>query len=122
MHTTGRRRRRRHSAQFKADAVAACRQAGVSLASVALSLGLNANLLRRWVVAAERSGMAAVSTAVRALPAPAAESFVPVRVTTASGGMDAIRIEVRRGATVMTMQWPVSAARQCTSLLRKLLR
>jgi len=121
VHTTGRRRRRRHSAQFKAEAVAACRQPGVSLASVALSLGLNANLLRRWVVAAERNGMPAVSPAVRALPAPVAEDFVPVRLSTASGGGEAIRIEVRRGATVMTMQWPV-AARLCTSLLRKRLR
>ena len=75
MHTTGRRRRRRHSAQFKAEAVAACRQPGVSLASVALSLGLNANLLRRWVAAAERSGMAVVSPAVRALSAPVAEDL-----------------------------------------------
>jgi transposase-like protein len=39
-----RRRRRRHSAEFKAESVAACLQPGVSLAAVALSRGLNANL------------------------------------------------------------------------------
>ena len=50
----GRRRRRYHSAQFKAESVAACRQPGVSIAAVALSRSLNANLLRNWVVAAER--------------------------------------------------------------------
>ena len=48
-----RRRRRRHSAEFKADAVAACTRVGVSIASVALTHGVNANLLRRWVLAAE---------------------------------------------------------------------
>ena len=48
----GRRRRRRHSAAFKAEAVTACRQPGVSIAAVALSRSLNANLLRRWVVEA----------------------------------------------------------------------
>ena len=44
-----RRRRRLHSDEFKADAVAACTQPGMSMAAVALSRGVNANLLRRWV-------------------------------------------------------------------------
>jgi hypothetical protein len=43
---TGRRRRRRHSALFKAEAVGACQQSGVSIAAVALARGLNANMLR----------------------------------------------------------------------------
>ena len=51
-----RRRRRLHSAEFKAQVVAACRRPGVSIAAVALEHRLNANLLRRWVVAAERTG------------------------------------------------------------------
>ena len=41
----GRRRRRTHSAEFKADAVAACMQPGMSMAAVAQSRGVNANLL-----------------------------------------------------------------------------
>lgn len=49
-----RRRRRRYSAEFKAEAVTAWRQPGVSMAAVAMSRSLNANLLRRWVVEAER--------------------------------------------------------------------
>src|SRR5262245_58073587 len=48
-----RRRRRLHSDEFKADAVAACTQPGVSMAAVALTRGINANLLRRWVREAE---------------------------------------------------------------------
>ena len=51
--TGGRRRRRLHSDEFKADAVAAAVQPGVSMAAVALSRGINANLLRRWVQEAE---------------------------------------------------------------------
>ena len=50
-----RRRRRTHSAEFKAKVVSACRKPGVSIAAVALSNGLNANLLRRWVVTEERA-------------------------------------------------------------------
>ena len=52
--STGRRRRRRHSELFKAEAVGACQQEGVSIAAVALARGLNANLLRSWVRKAER--------------------------------------------------------------------
>lgn len=44
----GRRRRRNHSEQFKAEAIAACRQPGISIAAAALARQINANLLRRW--------------------------------------------------------------------------
>lgn len=44
-----RRRRRRHTVEFKANLIAACSRPGVSIASVALANGINANLLRRWI-------------------------------------------------------------------------
>ena len=40
------RRRRRHSPEFKAKVIAACQQPRVSVASVALEHGLNANMVR----------------------------------------------------------------------------
>ena len=43
----GPRRRRTHSPAFKAHVLQACSQPGVSIAAVALSNGLNANLVRR---------------------------------------------------------------------------
>jgi transposase len=49
----GRRRRRKHGAEFKAHVVAACSKSGVSSASVAMANGINANLVRRWVKDAE---------------------------------------------------------------------
>ena len=42
------RRRRFHSDEFKAVAVAAAAQPGVSLAAVAMAHGINANLLFKW--------------------------------------------------------------------------
>ncbi len=33
-----------------------------------------------------------------------------------------IRIDLRRGATTMTINWPVAAARDCAAWLRELLR
>jgi transposase len=124
VHTTGRRRRRRHSEQFKTESVAACLQPGMSLAAVAFSRGLNANLLRRWVTQAEQAGTMSTSTAVmKALPAPiGAPPFVPVPLVPARGGGEPIRVEVRQGATVVTVQWPTTAARQCAVWLRQLLR
>lgn len=49
----GRRRRRRHSAEFKAAVIEECLRPGVSIAAVALAHGLNANMLRKWVIDGE---------------------------------------------------------------------
>jgi transposase-like protein len=121
----GRRRRRRHSAAFKAESVAACRQAGVSIAAVALSRSLNANLLRRWVVEAERAGTmpVAVSAASEQSTSSASGSgFLPVAISGAAPSQAMIRIEVRRGSSTVSVEWPVSAARECALLLRELVR
>ena len=116
----GRRRRRRHSEDFKADAVAACLQPGVSIAAVALSRGLNANLLRRWLVEAERTGGLPVRHG-GAVPVESSSHFVPVPLSPAlTEAM--IRIELRSGSGAVIVQWPVSAASECAALLRELTR
>jgi len=51
--STGRRRRRLPRDEFMADTMAAASQPGMSMASVALARGSDANLLRRWVRDAE---------------------------------------------------------------------
>ena len=119
MDTTGieRRRRRRHSAEFKAEAVAACRQPGVSIAAVAMSRSVSANLPRRWVAEAERTVEAPQpSSQPKALPRPPIEAqrFVPVAMEKSTVSSKArIRIEVRRGATTVIVEWPASAAPAC---------
>lgn len=49
-------RRRRHSKEFKEKVIRAAMQPNVSIAAVALHYQLNANLLRRWVVARRFAG------------------------------------------------------------------
>jgi transposase len=115
--SAGRRRRRLHSDEFKADAVAAASMPGVSMASVALTRGVNANLLRRWVREAE--GMPA---GVPAKVAPAAPAFVPVHLPEPVAPASEIRIDVRRGATTITVAWPMAAAAECAGWMRELLR
>ena len=97
--------------------MAAASQPGVSMASVALARGINANLLRRWVRDAEEVPGRALK---QALPSAAA-AFVPVRVPQSASSGE-IRIDVRRGSTTITVSWPMAAAAQCASWLRELLR
>jgi transposase len=119
---TGRRRRRRHSALFKAEAVGSCQQSGVSIAAVALARGLNASLLRRWVQEAERRGRPiAIRPTAPSLAMQNAESFLPVALP-AHPAEGLIRVEIRRKGRTVSMQWPASAARECARLLRGLLQ
>jgi transposase len=121
----GRRRRRTHSAEFKAQVVAACRTRGVSIAAVALDYRLNANLVRRWVVTAERVGDGPSTetelTPIRVVSANPA--FVPVEVQTPGAATpQEIVIELRRGATVVKVSWPLTAATACAAWLGQWLR
>lgn len=122
----GRRRRRKHSAEFKAHIVAACCKPGVSSASVAMANGINANLVRRWVKEAESGPESepkgSTAKAVAAKPwAGTSTKFVPVPLPTPVALPD-IRIEVQRGSTKVVVTWPASVATECAAWLRELLR
>ena len=119
---TGRRRRRVHSAHFKAEAVGACQQPGVSIAAVALARGLNASMLHRWVKKAERSGRPiAIRATAPSMAIDGGENFVPVALTS-NPTEGPIRIEVRRRGRTVSVEWPASAAHECALLLRELMR
>ena len=119
---TGRRRRRTHSAHFKAEAVGACQQSGVSIAAVALARGLNAAMLHRWVKEAERRGRPiAIRATAPSVAMESGESFVPVALPSNSAE-GTIRIEVRRRGGTVSVEWPASAAHECALLLRELMR
>lgn len=122
-----RRRRRRHSDEFKADLVAACTQPGISIAAVAMANGVNANLLRRWVTEVEMKAPAdhdRAEIAVTASKPPTAPAFVPVSLPSPATPTPPpnIRIELQRGATAVTVTWPASAASECAAWMRELLR
>ena len=115
----GRRRRRIHSAEFKAQVVAACSVPGVSNAAVAMAHGINANLARRWVLEAERrGGRALIGAANSAVPT----TFVPVQLPQAQAAPADIRVELRRGPIAISVSWPCTAALECAAWMRKLLR
>jgi transposase len=116
----GRRRRRRHSAEFKAEMVVACRRPGVSSAAIALAHSINANLLRRWVHEAERAEGSAVKSSAPATLAREAFIALPAAARPTPG--PPIQIEVRRGPTTVILQWPVTALHECSLWLRELLK
>jgi transposase len=55
--------RRTYTAAYKRDVVKQCSVPGVSVAAIALAHGINANLVRRWMVREQRRG-----SVVAALP------------------------------------------------------
>jgi transposase len=126
--TSTRRRRRKHSAEFKAAVVPACRMPGVSIAAVALVNRLNANLLRRWVVAEERGQgtkrIDTIHTTSTLTPSNVdGRAFVPISVERPPLAMaQEITIELRRGATVVKLGWPLAAAADCAICSHELLR
>lgn len=119
-----RRTRRRHEPEFKAQVIEACLRPGVSVAGVALANGLNANYLRRWVkehreqAAGNASGGCLVVSS-HAKPA----ALVPVTIKTPDvAGPGEIRIDLRRGGTVVQMAWPATYAALLGGVLKDLLR
>lgn len=131
--------RRTHDAQLKATVIAACREPGASVAAVALAHGLNANLVRKWLVGRglKRCGLQTPPTArapatAASPPAQAASAlqFVPVQLPppasssrqakTASGGDEAIEIELTRAGASLKVRWPSAQASACASWLGEL--
>jgi len=121
----GRRRRRPHSAEFKAKVIQACAQPGVSVAAVALAHGLNANLVRRWL---SGRGVARVSAlnleAAQPLEqsrAAAVGAFMPVQLDQRPAATD-IRLELRRGSSMAIVTWPVHDGAACGAWLLEWLK
>jgi transposase len=115
-----RRTRREYSAELKAQVVLACQQPGTSVASVAMAHGINANIVHRWL--REPSRALAVAPPAVFVPinlAPATDSND--RSTTLAAASD-IRVEVRRGTSVVTVNWPLDGAAACAQWLRDWLK
>ena len=104
--------RRRHSADLKQQILAECAQPGASVASVALSHGINANVVHKWRRLAHAPSLD--------LQVP---NFVPVALPAPScAPAPDIRIELRRGATSISLTWPVAAAEHCAAWMCELLK
>src|SRR5450755_4782774 len=109
-------RRRRYSKEMKAQVIAECGSPGASVAKVAMSHGINANVVHGWRKLARGASEVAVANP---------REFVPVALEQAvvqSAGERGIEVEVRRGAVTMKLTWPLSAAADFAAWARELLR
>ena len=92
---TGVRRdgRRRYDPASKERLIEACLRPGVSLAGVALQHGVNANLLRKWVVRHRQAVMPGVEPVAAQLPGAATFVRVETAALPAAAGVGAIAVE-----------------------------
>ncbi len=106
--TQPRRTRRTHSEAFKQSLIEACNEPGASVAGIALANGINANQLRRWM---RERGIEPPELSCLPLRVATSEpmgGFVPVQLSPSLAAP--IRLELRKGAAVITVEWPASSA------------
>ena len=108
--------RRRHSAELKALVLEQCAVSGASVAKVAMSHGINTNVVHGWRKLAREAAPTAIPGQQAFLPIPLpqlAEQAAPER---------SIEAELRRGALTMKITWPASATVDFAAWTRELLR
>jgi transposase len=114
--------RRRHGAELKTKVLTECNEPGASVAAVAQSHGLNANLMHKW----RRERWRPQTPAIEATPVDdkVVSAFVGLQLPAQPTPQPArdIRIELRRSAATITMAWPGQAAGECAAWLREWLR
>jgi transposase len=106
--------RRRHDAELKRQVIAACEVPGASVAQVAMSYGLNANLVHKWRRVDSYDGESAA-------PPP----FVPVSVVAQAPTCEppqSIEVELQHGPVHVRVRWPMAGATSCADWLREMLR
>ena len=112
---TARRSKRTYSADIKAELIAACLVPGASVAAIASAHGMNANVLHRWLKD-QRSSARTDGTCVESVALKAVDqelpSFIelPLTMKQPEPVQRVIQVEVRKGALMMTVTWPLSAA------------
>lgn len=113
-----RKKVRQHPAALRQQVLMECERPGASVARVAQSHGLNANMVHAW----RRQERGASAPRDTSTPVPAPQFIaLPLPASTA-GALPDIRIELRRGATMVSVTWPGQAASECGAWLREWLR
>ena len=109
--------RRRYGKNVEAQVVAECEAPGASVAKLAMAHGINANIVHGWRKLARQRSQAVVSKPAEFI----AVAVAPAQVKTPDASDRGIEIELRRGAIVMKLNWPVSAAADLVARTRELL-
>lgn len=115
--------RRIHSTEFKTQVLAECRRPG---AAVAISHGLNPNVVRKWLAGRGLKRLGVSAAAPTACPTPCLQ-FVPVELAKPDHGLSHApaaqpdrRIELERGGLRLQLKCAASAGPAYAALLRAL--
>ena len=100
------RQRSSYPKPFKAQVVRECLQPGATVSSVAISHGINANVIRKWMPL-YRDQPAAAS-----LPA-----FVPLKAAPKRPAEAPVIIELPMAGQVITVKWPTSDPEDCAQFI-----
>jgi len=106
------RPRHTYSKSLKAQVVQECLQPGVSVSSVALRHGINANVVRRWLPPKRNNAVANLPAFVPLQLAPTAQATPETSVS--------IEIPYEQGA--LTVTWPASDPVEFARFVRGLTR
>ena len=117
MTTTSKRTRRRNSPELKAKILTECELPGTSVAKIAMSHGINANIVHSW-----RKRERQVPTAAGC----AVTTFIPVALepptVQETDKEQHVCIELHRAGLLVKFTWPLSAVEQLSAWTRELLR
>jgi len=116
--------RRRYGAQFKAMVLTQCDEPGMSVAQVAMSHGINDNVVHRWrqLARQQRSARHGAGDAQPSGERPA--GFVPLALPApdAPPVTTEVRLDIRRGAVTVGVAWPEKALGELAGFVRELLK
>jgi len=115
-------KRRYYSPELKTQVVAECQAAGSSVAGVALAHGINANIVHRWLREHAPQTVQAIQNDFVPLTLEASTVEQPLAEAAPDRTSRDIRVEVRRSAGVVTVNWPLEGAASCAAWLRDWLR
>jgi transposase-like protein len=115
-------RRREYSKAFKAQVMGECAQPGASVGGVALSHGLHANMVHRWLREARLAQSFTTQLSTDA-PTPFIALALPDGMSShtpsAPVAPTPVQVHLQRGELVVSLSCPAS---ECAALLRQVLR
>ncbi len=115
--------RRSYSAEFKAQVVAQCDVPGASVAKVAMSHGINANVVHGWRQLAREAATDNVPSKFIAVSLPLPAPMMSAQEAEPRDAQEpCVQVELHRGNLTLKLSWPASAAVELAAWTRELLR
>ncbi|GFZ63455.1 transposase [Pseudomonas amygdali pv. eriobotryae] len=102
------RQRSSYPKPFKAQVVQECLQPGASVSSVAISHGINANVIRKWLPIYRDKAVAPLL------------AFVPLQPMPKRHADEAVVIALPLDGQTITVKWPISDPEGCARFIRSL--